>query len=116
MLDQLWKYLLYANLKKCCFHQDKIRFLDYIVSHQSIQIEKKQIKAVRDWPEPQSICNIQVFLGFTNFYRQFIQGFSKLAAPLTSMLKITSIVGSIVSVEVRDENPEKGGQGVQVED
>ena len=33
VLDQLHKYLLYANLKKCCFHQDEVRFLGYIVSH-----------------------------------------------------------------------------------
>ena len=36
MLNQLWKYLLYANLKKYQFHQDEIKFLDYIVSHQDI--------------------------------------------------------------------------------
>ena len=58
MLDQLRKHLLYVNLKKCCFYQDELRFLGYIVSHQDIQIEKKQIKAVYDWPEPQSIRDI----------------------------------------------------------
>ncbi len=41
VLDQLQKHLLYINLKKCRFHQDKMRFLGYIVSHQDIQIEKK---------------------------------------------------------------------------
>ncbi len=52
VLDQLWKYSLLANLKKCCFHQDEVRFLDYIVSHQCNQMEEKRIKAVRNWPEP----------------------------------------------------------------
>ncbi len=52
MLVQLRKYLLYANLKKCRFHQDEMSFLGYIVSHLGIQIEEKRIKAVRDWPEP----------------------------------------------------------------
>ncbi len=83
VLDQLRKHSLYTNLKKCRFYQDKVRFLGYIVSYQGIRIEEEQIKVVRDWPEPQSICNIQVFLGFANFYRRFIQGFSRLAAPLT---------------------------------
>ncbi len=52
VLENLQKYLLYVNLKKCQFHQEKVRFLGYIVSYQGIQIEEEQIKAVRDWPEP----------------------------------------------------------------
>ena len=36
-----------------------------------------------------SVRNIQVFLGFANFYQHFIQQFSKIAAPLTSILKTT---------------------------
>ncbi len=36
VLEQLWKYSLYANLKKCWFDQEEVRFLDYIVSHQDI--------------------------------------------------------------------------------
>ena len=79
-------------------------------------MEEKQIKAICDWPEPQSVRNIQVFLGFANFYQQFIQGFSRLAAPLTSILKKTLAVSPIASVEVENRNSEKGGQGVQVED
>ena len=46
-----------------------------------------KIEVVKDWPKPKSVRNIQVFLGFTNFYWQFIQGFNKIAAPLISMLK-----------------------------
>ncbi len=41
VLDQLRKHSLYANLKKCRFHQDKVRFLGYSVSYQGIQIEKE---------------------------------------------------------------------------
>ena len=58
VLDKLRKYSLYANLKKCRFYQDEVRFLGYIFSHQGIRIEEKQIKAVRDWPEPQSVRDI----------------------------------------------------------
>ncbi len=72
VLDQLRKHSLYANLKKCHFHQDEVRFLGYIVSYQDIRMEEEQIKAVHDWPKPQSVRDIQVFLGFANFYRRFI--------------------------------------------
>ncbi len=55
-------------------------------------MEEEQINTVRDWPETQSVYDIQVFLGFANFYRQFIQGFSRLATPLTSMLKTALVI------------------------
>ena len=83
-----------------------MRFLGYIVSHQSIQIDEKQIKAIHDWPKPQSVRDIQVFLGFANFYQQFIQRFSRLVALLTFILKTTSVVSPA------NKNPKQGGQGV----
>ena len=52
-------------------------------------MEAEQIEVVRKWPEPKSVRDIQVFLGFANFYCRFIKGFSKIVAPLTSMLKTT---------------------------
>ncbi len=86
VLKQLQKYGHYANLKKYRFHEDEVRFLGFVVSAQGIRIEEKKIKAVRDWPKPQSVRDIQVFLGFANFYRRFIRNFSKIAIPPTSML------------------------------
>ena len=75
VLDKLRKYSFFSNLKKCRFHQDVVRFLEYVM---------------KDWPELKSVQDIQVFLGFANFYRQFIQGFSRIAALFTSILKTTS--------------------------
>ena len=53
-------------------------------------METEKIKVVRKWLKPKSIRNIQVFFGFANFYRRFIQAFSRIAALLTSMLKTTN--------------------------
>ena len=66
-------------------------------------MEAKKIEMVREWLEPKSIWDIQVFLGFANFYRQFIQGFSKIAAPLTSMLK-TIRLPNVSGPEVENDN------------
>ena len=60
-----------------------------MVSSKRISMEAERIKVVKDWLELKSVCNIQVFLGFANFHWQLIQGFSSIAAPFTSMLKIT---------------------------
>ena len=47
ILDQLRKYLLFINLKKCCFHQDEVRFLGYVMSSKGISMEAKRIEVVR---------------------------------------------------------------------
>ena len=59
----------------------------------------------RSWPEPKSVQDIQVFLGFANFYRQFIQKFRRIAVPLTSMLKTSRSTKSTTRLG-------KGGVGV----
>ena len=87
MLEQPKKFLLFGNLKKCQFYQEEVQFLDYVVSSKGIRIKDKRIEAVKQWPKPQSVQDIQVFLRFANFYRRFIQGFSRIAAPLTLILK-----------------------------
>ena len=62
-------------------------------------MEDERIKAVEQWPEPKLIRDIQVFLGFANFYWRFIQGFSCIVIPLTSMLKTTGSTGSAANPE-----------------
>ena len=120
VVDLLRKNGLFANLKKCQFHQDEVCFLEYVVSAQGVQMEDERIEAVRNWPEPKSVRDIQVFLGFANFYQRFIQGFSKIAGPLNSMLKTTRSavnlsssvaedveVGSIDGGDCKDETVER---------
>ena len=89
VLDILRKNSLFANLKKCWFHKDEVWFLEYVISSQGIRMEDKRIKTVKIWPELKLVRDIQVFIGFANFYWQFIWGFSKIAALLTSILKTT---------------------------
>ena len=58
VLDQLWKYSLFANLKKCCFHQDEVCFLEYVVSSKQISMEAEQIEVVKKWSELKSVRDI----------------------------------------------------------
>ena len=87
VLDQLQKHFFFVNLKKCWFYQNKICFLRYVVLLKKISIKAKRIKVVKSQLKLKSVCNIQVFLGFANFYWQFIQSLNKIVAPLTLMLK-----------------------------
>ena len=72
VLEQLKKFSLFANLKKCRFYQEDVWFLGYMMSLKGIRIEDKRIEVVKQWPELQSVRDIQVFLVFANFYQQFI--------------------------------------------
>ena len=74
-------------------------------------MEEERIEAVKNWPEPKSIQDIQVFIGFANFYQRFIQSFSKIAAPLTSILK-TSASQSHTSANKLDNGTNRSGADV----
>jgi RNase H-like domain found in reverse transcriptase len=50
-------------------------------------MEQEKVEAVRDWPTPQTIKDVEKFLGFANFYRRFIKDFSTIAAPLNALKK-----------------------------
>lgn len=50
-------------------------------------MDPAKVSCIVDWPVPKSVHDIQVFLGFSNFYRRFIHEYSKLTVPLTKLLK-----------------------------
>ena len=50
-------------------------------------MDPERVRVIAEWPIPQTFRDIQVFLGFCNFYRRFIHGYSRLTAPLTELLK-----------------------------
>ncbi|KAI2663508.1 Transposon Tf2-9 polyprotein [Labeo rohita] len=87
VLQRLIQHQLYAKEEKCEFHQEKIAFLGYIISPEGIAMDDSKVYAVRNWPCPSTLKELQRFLGFANFYRRFIRGFSSVAAPLTAMVK-----------------------------
>jgi hypothetical protein len=87
ILDRLRKFNLYAKLEKCVFHVQSIDFLGFIISADGISMDPAKTKSIIDWKTPKSAKDIQVFLGFANFYRIFIDGFSRIVSPLTALLK-----------------------------
>jgi len=52
---------LYGNLKKCTFFTYEVTFLGYIVAEEGIKVDEGKIKAIRTWPQPQSIHDVQSF-------------------------------------------------------
>ncbi|SPO25313.1 uncharacterized protein UTRI_10099 [Ustilago trichophora] len=87
VIKRLCRHQLYCNPDKCLFSTAKVEFLGYVVSPEGISMDSSKVSTVLEWPLPASIQQIQVFLGFANFYRRFIQHYSCIAAPLTDLLK-----------------------------
>ncbi|KAJ1037228.1 hypothetical protein NDA10_006024 [Ustilago hordei] len=78
---------LFAKLSKCEFHTKTVEFLGYIIKPTGIEMDPEKVRTVKEWPMPESIHDIQRFLGFANFYRRFIAHFARIAKPLTSLVK-----------------------------
>uniref|UniRef100_A0A3B1JLN1 ribonuclease H n=1 Tax=Astyanax mexicanus TaxID=7994 RepID=A0A3B1JLN1_ASTMX len=87
VLKRLLQMQLYVKAEKCLFHQSSVSFLGYVLSEEVIKMDSAKVEAVLSWPTPRTVKELQRFLGFANFYRRFIRGFSAVAAPLTSALK-----------------------------
>lgn len=87
VLERLKLYRLYAKLSKCEFHRDKVKFLGFVVGRDGVEIDESRIDTIRNWPEPESYRDVQVFLGFAGFFRRFIHQYSQITAPLTELLK-----------------------------
>lgn len=79
------KLLLKPN--KCKFHKEEVKFLGFIVGRHGIKMDPEKIRAILEWPIPTTVKEVQAFLGFANFYRRFVGGYSKIAEPLTRLTK-----------------------------
>lgn len=87
VLARLDEWGLYANLEKCEFDVTEVTFLGFVVSPEGINMERHRIDAVAAWPDLHTVQDIQIFLGFTGFYRRFIKGYAKITLPLTDKLR-----------------------------
>jgi len=86
VLKCLCKTGLYAKAEKCEFHSELVEYLGYILSPSGLTMSDNKIKIIQDWPEPKKVKDIQSFLGFANFYRQFIFNYSDIVIPLTRLI------------------------------
>ncbi|KAL0165965.1 hypothetical protein M9458_037809, partial [Cirrhinus mrigala] len=87
VLQKLREHQLYLKAEKCSFHQSSVHFLGYIIDRHGVRMDEEKVDAVISWPAPKSIKELQRFLGFANFYRRFIKGYSQITSSLTNLLK-----------------------------
>ena len=86
ILKCLQEHGLYVKLEKCKFHTWCVGFVGYVVTPNGVLMEEDHVSTIHNWPEPQTHREVQVFLGFANFYQQFVHQYSDLTQPLSNLL------------------------------
>lgn len=82
VLERLYEWGLFVKASKCTFFSKSVEFLGFIVTPNGVVMDPVRVQTIREWPEPTCYRDIQVFLGFANFYRRFIYNYSAIVRPL----------------------------------
>ena len=87
VLRKLLDAKLLVELEKSRFHVQEVDFLGCTIEPGRVRMQKDKIRTIEEWPTPQNVTDVRAFLGYTNFYRKFIKGYSNEARPLTDLTK-----------------------------
>jgi hypothetical protein len=87
VLERLRDAGLQCDIKKCKFHASEVTYLGLIISRDGIKMDPEKVAAIMNWGSPSNVRDIRGFLGFANFYRRFIDHFSKIAQPLVNLTR-----------------------------
>jgi Reverse transcriptase (RNA-dependent DNA polymerase) len=79
VLQILHNNKLYLKPEKCDFEQEEIEYLGLRIAYDKVMMDPVKVQGIADWPPPKTVTGVCSFLGFTNFYHQFIRGFADLA-------------------------------------
>ncbi|GKA72644.1 putative reverse transcriptase domain-containing protein [Tanacetum coccineum] len=85
ILELLKKEELYAKFSKCEFWIPKVQFLGHVIDSKGIHVDPAKIESIKDWASPKNPTEIRQFLGLADYYRRFIEGFSKIAKSMTKL-------------------------------
>jgi hypothetical protein len=87
VLQKLRDNQLYAKYSKCEFWIGEVPFLGHIISNRGILVDPAKVKEIVAWSIPTTVAEIRSFLWLVGYYRRFIEGFSKIAKPMTSLME-----------------------------
>lgn len=77
---------LYLDISKCEFEVKTTKYLGFIIeAGKGTRMDPEKVKAVLEWAAPKTVKGVQAFIGFANFYRKFIDGFSNIVRPIMAL-------------------------------
>ena len=82
VLAKLMANDLYLKPEKCEFHKKEVEYLGVIVGNGQVKMDPVKVKGLTDWPQPTKVKELRSFLGFGNYYKDFIPNYSLIARPL----------------------------------
>ncbi|KAI0995203.1 hypothetical protein K3495_g12979, partial [Podosphaera aphanis] len=86
VLERLGRAGLKLDIEKCEFAVQEIKYLGFvIIAGQGVKVDPSKVEAIKAWEAPTSVKGVRSFIGFANFYRDFIEDFSNVVAPLISL-------------------------------
>ena len=83
---RLKEHNLKLKASKCEFMKSRVTYLGHVVSESGIETDPDKTEAIRTWPIPRSVKDVRAYLGFTGYYRRFIQNYARIARPLNDLL------------------------------
>nr|AAQ56367.1 putative reverse transcriptase [Oryza sativa Japonica Group] len=87
VLEKLQEHQLYAKFSKCDFWLSEVKFLGHVITAQGVAVDPSNVESVTKWTPPKTVSQIRSFLGLAGYYRRFIENFSRIARPMTQLLK-----------------------------
>src|SRR3954463_13398707 len=87
VLMKLREHRLYAKFSKCEFWLPEVTYIGHVISAKGIAVNPERVQAVLDWTPPESVKQVRSFLGLASYCHRFVENFSKVAKPLTELLK-----------------------------
>ncbi|WVZ58865.1 hypothetical protein U9M48_009091 [Paspalum notatum var. saurae] len=87
VLQKFREHKLYVKFSKCDFWTEEVKFLGHVISNGGIAVDQSKVSEVQNWKISGDVKDIRSFLGLASYYRRFIEGFSKIAKPMTALLE-----------------------------
>lgn len=78
----LREHQLYAKYSKCDFFKEKIQYLGHVITKDGIVVDPEKINTIMEWLVLKDVADIRSFMCLVGYYRQFVEGFSRVQTPL----------------------------------
>jgi len=87
VLQVLREHQLYTKYIKCDLFKEKIQYLGHVITKNGIAVDPEKIRTIMEWPIPKDVADIRSFMGLEGYYQRFVEGFSRVEYPITSLQK-----------------------------